>query len=123
MTALSVTTLEKMRTADNFSLFYKAALNLQEHTGTDSPVMPRKRRAPQYLEVGSSTGYHSLTAEEHYRRYHYEALDNAVSIIKITSTSQGTLCIVTWKIYSPKQQTKKISLPSYRKSLTSTEMI
>ena len=44
--------------------------------------MLRKRRAPQYLEVGSSTGYHSLTAEEHYRRYHYEALDNAVSIIK-----------------------------------------
>ena len=64
--ALSVTTLEKMRTADNFSLFYKVVLNLQDHTGTDSPVLPRKRRASQHLEVGSSTGYHSSTVEELY---------------------------------------------------------
>ena len=80
--ALSVTTLEKMRTADNFSLFYKVVLNLQDHTNTDSPILPRKRRAPQHLEVGESTGYHSSTVEELYRRYYYEALDNAVSTIK-----------------------------------------
>ena len=67
--ALSVTTLEKIRTADNFSLFYKVVLNLQDHTGTDSPVLPRKRRTPQHLEVGSSTGYHSSTVEELYRQH------------------------------------------------------
>ena len=82
ITAMSVTTLEKMRTADNFSLFYKVVLTLQDHTGTDSPVLPRKRRAPQHLEVGDSTGYHSSTVEELYRRYNYEALDNAIGTIK-----------------------------------------
>ena len=82
ITALSVTTLEKMRTADNFSLFYKVVLNLQDHTGTNSPVLPRKKRAPRHLEVGDSTGYHSSTVEELYRRYYYEALDNAIATIK-----------------------------------------
>ena len=33
--------------------------------------------------------YHSLTAEEHYRRYYYEALDNAVSTIKDRFNQQG----------------------------------
>ena len=66
ITAFTVTTLEKMRTADNFSLFYKVILNLQDHTGTDSPALPRKKRAPQHLEVGDSTGYHSSTVEELY---------------------------------------------------------
>ena len=80
--ALSVTTLEKMRTADNFSLFYKVLLNLQDNTDTDSPFLPRKRRAPQHLEIGESTGYHSLTVEELYRWYYYEALDDAISTIK-----------------------------------------
>ena len=80
--ALSVTTLEKMRTADNSNLFYIVVLNLQNHTGTDSLVLPRKRRAPQHLEIGGSTGYHSSTVEELYRRYYYEALDNAVATIK-----------------------------------------
>jgi len=82
VTTLSVTTLEKMRTADNFSLFYKVVLSLQDHTGTDGPVLPRKRRAPRHLEVGDSTGYNSSTAEELYRRYYYEALDNAIGTIK-----------------------------------------
>jgi len=42
VTTLSVTTLEKMRTTDNFSLFYKVVLSLQDHTGSDSPVLPRR---------------------------------------------------------------------------------
>ena len=79
---LSVTTLEKIRTTECFSLFCKVVLNLQDHTGTDSPVLPRKRRAPQHLEVGDSAGYHSSTAEEVYRRFYYEAVDNAISTIK-----------------------------------------
>ena len=83
ITALSVTTLEKMRTPNNFSLFYKVVLNLQDHTGTDSPVLPRKRRAPRYLKVGDSTGYHRSTVEELYQWYYYEALDNAIATISL----------------------------------------
>ena len=52
-----------------------------ELTGTDPPVLPRKRRAPQRLEVGSAEGSHSATVEDHYRRQYYEVLDIAISSI------------------------------------------
>ena len=52
-------------------------------TGTDLPVLPRKRRAPQRFEVGSAEGSHSTTVEDHYRRQYYEVLD--ITIASITN--------------------------------------
>ena len=82
-----------MRTADNFSLFYRVVRNLQDHTDTDSPILPRKRKAPQHLEVGESTEYHSSTVEKLHQWYYYEALDNAISTIKNHFNQPNTLCI------------------------------
>ena len=40
--------------------------------------MPRKRRAPQHFEIGTSEGSHPTTIIDHYRRIYYEALDLVV---------------------------------------------
>ena len=37
--------------------------------------MPRKRRAPQCLEIGISEGYHLASVKDYYRTVYYEALE------------------------------------------------
>ena len=46
------------------------------------PVLPRNRKAPSQLEVGSGDGFHSTTVEERYCRQYFEALDLAISGIR-----------------------------------------
>ena len=49
---LTVRTLKTMRNDESFALFFDLVNRFCELTGTDPPVLPRKRRAPQRLEVG-----------------------------------------------------------------------
>ena len=72
-----------------FELFFKYVLQSCERTGTAEPSLPRKRRAPRHLEIGEGEGYYSPTAEDHYRRIYYEALDLAVSSILERFDQQG----------------------------------
>ena len=78
---LTVRTLKAMRTEASFALFFDLVGRFRELTGTDPPVLPRKRRAPQRYEVGSAEGSHSTTVEDHYRPQYYEALDIAIASI------------------------------------------
>ena len=82
VTKLTLKTLQKMRTDENFDLFFKVVLSLQESTGTDTPILPRKRKAPRHYEVGSEEGHHSSTVQDLYRKHYYEALDGAIATIK-----------------------------------------
>jgi len=81
VTKLTVTTLTKIRIPEAFDLVYKLLMNLDVQTGSNLPVLPRKRRVPAHLEVGDGQVYHSQTIQEHYLRYYYEALDNTVTAI------------------------------------------
>lgn len=63
---LTVRTLKAMRTDTSFTLFFNLVDRFRELTGTNLPVLPRKRKAPQRFEVGSSEGSHSATVEDHY---------------------------------------------------------
>lgn len=78
---LTVRTLKAMRTDTSFTLFFNLVDRFRELTGTNFPVLPRKRKAPQRFEVGSSEGSHSATVEDHYRRQYFEVLDNAIESI------------------------------------------
>ena len=78
---LTVRTLKGMRTEESFALFFDLVDRFRVVTGTDPPVLPRKRRAPQRYEIGSGEASHSATVEEHYRRQYYEALDIAIASI------------------------------------------
>ena len=68
---LTVRTLKAMRTEESFAMFFDLVNRFHEMSGTDSPVLPRKRRAPQRFEIGSGEGSHSETVEEHYRHQYY----------------------------------------------------
>ena len=63
---LTVRTLKAMRTDTSFTLFFNLVDHFRELTGTNLPVLPRKRKAPQRFEVGSSEGSHSATVEDHH---------------------------------------------------------
>ena len=56
--------------------------HVRESTGTDKPMLPRKRKAPSRFEVGHGEGYHTEDTEDHYRSIYFEALDYAISGIK-----------------------------------------
>ena len=84
-------TLQGMRTNESFSLFFSLVNRLSERTGTEPPVLPRKRKAPQRYEIGLGEGFHSKTAEEHYRLQYYEVLDVVITSIKTRFEQPGYL--------------------------------
>ena len=78
---LTVHTLKAMHTDTSFTLFFNLVDHFRELTGTNLPVLPRKRKALQRFEVGSPEGSHSATVEDHHRRQYFEVLDNAIESI------------------------------------------
>ena len=68
---LAALTTRSMRTEESFTLFFKLVNGLHEIVGTEPPVLPRKRKAPQRYEIGSGEGFQSMTEEEHYRLQYY----------------------------------------------------
>ena len=82
VTELTVTTLKKMRKKNDFNLFFKLVLTVQESTATNPPTLPRKRKAPERFEIGTGEGYHSSTVEEYYMQHYYEAFDCVICTIQ-----------------------------------------
>ena len=78
---LTISVLQKMRTDEQFALFYQRVIQEQTRFGVADPCLPRKRRAPQRFEVGSSTGTFHVTPEAYYRQIYYGALDHVVEAI------------------------------------------
>ncbi len=79
---LTVKTLKGMRTDEAFKLFFEVVERLREHTNTEEPTLPRKRKAPMRLEVGEGEHYHSPTVQDHYRQQYFEAVDLVVASIQ-----------------------------------------
>ena len=77
--AMTVTTLESLRSDDKFTLFWTRATTLAEQASVDEPVLPRKRRAPIRYEDGDGTCYIEPDVETRYRHIYYEALDLLVN--------------------------------------------
>ena len=50
-----------MRSSESFDLFWERVILLQEKYGVQEPLLPRKRKVPSHLEVGSSIGYYHST--------------------------------------------------------------
>ena len=79
---LTVSVLQKICSDDNVAAFYQRVIQEQTRFGVADPCVPRKRRAPQRFEVGSSTGDFLATPEAHYRRIYYGAVDHVVEAIQ-----------------------------------------
>ena len=79
---LTCETLCMMRSSESFDLFWERVILLQEKYGVQEPLLPRKRKAPTHLEVGSSTGYFHITVKELYRQQYFECLDLVISAVR-----------------------------------------
>ena len=79
---LTVGVLQSIRSDEHFGTFYQRVIQDQSRFGVADPRLPRKRRAPQRFEVGSSTGDFHASPEAHYRQIYYGALDHVVEAIR-----------------------------------------
>ena len=81
MAKLTLQVLKSIRQADKFDLFYQRVLVDQKRFKVNPPTLPRKRRAPRRIEIGSSDGDHHSSPYDFFRMVYYEALDLATTSI------------------------------------------
>ncbi len=62
-------------------MFWSNILLRQQKLEVGDPVLPRKRRPPAKLSLGSATPYCPSTPKEYYRQQYYEAFDFITSFI------------------------------------------
>lgn len=80
---LTKSVLESIRNDDSFSAFYSLVLHKSNEGGMIAePLLPRKRRAPARIEIGSGPPTFPETLEDHYRRIYFEAIDLIVNAIE-----------------------------------------
>ena len=78
---LTVATLKQMHSDESFQLFYSLVDTNCQKASVGEPILPRKRKAPRWFEVGCSDGFHSPNVEDCYCYKYFEALDAAISSI------------------------------------------
>ena len=87
---LTISVLEKMRCDGSFNQFYDATqMKAKSHHFSKDPIVPLKRKAPNYSILQFIDGYssetpahHPDTSRERYRAIYYEAFDSMVGFIK-----------------------------------------
>ena len=79
---LTKSVLESIRNDESSSAFYSVVLRKSNEEGMSEPVLPRKRRAPARIEIGSGPPTFHETAEDHYRCVYFEALDLVINAIQ-----------------------------------------
>ena len=67
---LTTTTLKGMRSSGAFDLFFELVERFHDKHGVSTSSLPRKRKAPRHLEVGTGSGYFmiSTSVQEHYHQ-------------------------------------------------------
>ena len=79
---LTVRTLEGIRTDEAFNLFFERIELSRRVTETDEAALPRKRKAPKRLEMGTGDGHHHSTVADFYHQHYFEAFDRVICAIK-----------------------------------------
>ena len=77
-----VTTLQSLRSEDEFNLFWAKVKQFATVHNVDAPSLPRRRNAPIKHMLGKAPGEHPEKVEDDYRRKYYAVLDTVVSCIK-----------------------------------------
>ena len=80
----TVSTLESIRSDQNFNLFYEKVKKFEHDHDVDESSLPRKRKPRMTIENYFSTTEtdHHETLEDEYRRKSFEAIDLVVSYLK-----------------------------------------
>ena len=76
------TSLGWIRNSEAFDLFWDRLQVLQKEYGMDEARLPRKRKAPRHLEVGSGKAFYPTTVKDFYSQHYFECLDFIINAIK-----------------------------------------
>lgn len=80
---LTCKTLSRIQSTEAFNLFWERVQLLQREYGVQEACLPRKRKTPRHLEVGSEESYYyPSTPKEFYSRQYFECVDFIISLIK-----------------------------------------
>ena len=82
---LSVRTLQSMRDDNSFALFWAAVLSKSQRLQIAPPQLPRHRRVPAKLEIGSSASEQVDCVKDLFRRQYFEAVDFVINYIRARS--------------------------------------
>ena len=84
---LTKITLQNMRNDQCFELFYSSILvKAKQHSFIGELSLLRKRRSPTRFEEGTGPPFFQDTAQDHYRRVYFEAIDLIVESINLRFT-------------------------------------
>ena len=78
---LTTQVLQSLRDEDQFKSFYERVLQDQVRFEVDAPTLPRKRKAPQRFQIGTTGGDFHAAPEDCYRQVYYEALDFVIRAV------------------------------------------
>ena len=78
----TLSTLLKMRTEMNFTLFWKYVECRRSSIEVSSPTLHRKRKIPRRYETDGNTPEYPTTVEEHYSIIYFQVIDLTISGIK-----------------------------------------
>lgn len=77
-----VTTLQSLRSEDEFNLFWAKVNQFVTKHNVEAPCLPRRRNPSIKHMLGKAPGEHPEKVEDDYRRKYYAVLDTVVSCIK-----------------------------------------
>ena len=77
-----VTTLESIRSENEFNLFWNKVKQLAEKHKVNEPHLPPRKNIPNRYMIGKTGGEHPENVEEEYQRQYYTALDSVITCIK-----------------------------------------
>lgn len=91
--AMTLQTLQSIRSEENFKLFWAKALKVGGDLGVGDPVLPRRRKTAKRYEIGAGEGDFPEDSDSRYRQIFYEALD------LITSATESRFQQPGYKVY------------------------
>ena len=77
-----VTTLESVRSENEFNLYWNNVKQLAEKHKVDEPHLLRRKNTPNCYMICKAAGEHPENVEEKCRRQYYAALDSVITCIK-----------------------------------------
>ena len=82
ITAMTVATLNSMRSDDQFNLFWDLVVLKAEELSVDEPKLPRKRKLPHRYDDSSSSGDFPSTPKAYFKPAYFEAIDLVTNCIQ-----------------------------------------
>ena len=118
--SLTITTL---RSSGAFNLFFELVERFCDKNGVSKPSLPRKRKAPRHVEVGTGSGYFSTSVQEHYCQIYYEVIDFVIAGISGRFDQPGYTLYKMQKIFLLRLSTMLLTINALKKSHRFTNMI